>query len=211
MYDGVGALLALALALVPGALYVWAYERQAGGKTIRFSDRVLRFVGGSALFHALLAPLTYWVWSELWPRARDGDPLPWTAWLLALAYVLVPIVTGAYVGARVQRGASWTALLTGPQPAPRAWDYLFHHRSDGWIRLRLKSGEWIGGAFADANGRRSYAASYPEPPDLYLAAGVRVDPETGEFVVNDDGDIELLSGGLLVSWEEVEYLEFTDV
>jgi hypothetical protein len=163
MYDGVGALLALALALVPGALYVWAYERQAGGKTIRFSDRVLRFVGGSALFHALLAPLTYWVWSELWPRARDGDPLPWTAWLLALAYVLVPIVTGAYVGARVQRGASWTALLTGPQPAPRAWDYLFHHRSDGWIRLRLKSGEWIGGAFADANGRRSYAASYPEP------------------------------------------------
>jgi hypothetical protein len=211
MFDGAGALLALALALVPGALYVWAYERQAGGKTVRMSDRVFRFVGGSAIFHALFAPLTYWVWSELWPRAREGRALPWAAWLLALAYVAVPTLAGSFVGSRVQRGVWWSRYLTGPQPAPRAWDYLFHQQVDGWIRLRLKSGEWIGGALADANGRRSYAASFPEPPDLYLAAAVRVDPDTGEFVETPDGEIELLPSGLLVSWDEVEYLELIDV
>jgi Family of unknown function (DUF6338) len=210
MFEEIGAIVALSLALVPGALYVWAYERQAGGKSIGFSDRVVRFVGGSAIFHAAFAPLTYWTWSELWPRVTEGEPLSWAAWLLPITYVLVPIVVGTYIGNSVQRSASWTRLLTGPQPVPRAWDYLFHHQLDGWIRVRLKSGEWIAGAFADANGRRSYAASYPEPQDLYLAAAVHVDPESGEFEVTDDGEIELLPGGLLVRWEEVEYLEFTD-
>ncbi len=210
MTDGFGALVVLAVALIPGALYVWAYERQAGGKGIGFSDRVLRFVGGSAIFHALFAPLTVWLWSDVWPRVRDGSSVSWFLWLVPVAYVVVPIAAGSYVGSCVQRGAWWTRALTGPQPAPRAWDYLFHHQIDGWIRLRLKSGEWIAGAFADANGRRSYAASYPEPQDLYLAAAARVDPETGEFVVTDDDEIELLPGGLLVRWEEVEYLEFTD-
>jgi hypothetical protein len=55
----------------------------------------------------------------------------------------------------------------------------------------------------------SYAAGYPEPQDLYLAASVEVDPETGEFAL-DDGRPQLGPGGLLVRWEEVEYLEFID-
>ena len=70
----------------------------------------------------------------------------------------------------------------------------------------MKSGIWLGGAYADANGRRSYAAGYPEPPDLFLAAAVEVDPETGAFTHDMNGDVALLEGGLLVRWEEVEHL-----
>jgi uncharacterized protein DUF6338 len=58
------ALLVLVLALLPGALYVWAFERLAGAWRVRFSDRVFRFVEVSAVFHALSAPLTYWLWVE---------------------------------------------------------------------------------------------------------------------------------------------------
>jgi hypothetical protein len=74
----------------------------------------------------------------------------------------------------------------------------------------MKSGVWLGGAYADANGRRSYAAGYPEAQDLFLAAAVELDPETGEFVVAADGKVTLLEGGILLRWEEVEHLEFID-
>jgi len=58
----------------------------------------------------------------------------------------------------------------------------------GWVRLRLKGGTWLGGAFATrADGTRSCAAGYPERQDLYLVESVEVDPETGSFLLDDEG------------------------
>ena len=210
MPDTFQAIAVLAVALLPGALNVWAFERQAGRWRIGLSDRLLRFVGGSAIFHAAAAPLTYWVWTDRAPNARTSAPLPWWLWPLVLAYVGVPMLLGTVVGRGVRAEKHWTAWFTGPDPAPRSWDHLFGQKADGWVRLHMKSGGWLGGAFADANGRRSYAAGCPEPQDLYLAAAVELDQETGEFVVDDDGNVPLLEGGLLVRWEEVEHLEFID-
>lgn len=210
MPDTFQAVAVLVVALLPGALYVWAFERQAGRWGVGLSDRLLRFVGGSALFHAAAAPLTYWLWADHWDEIHRGEPVSWWLWPLAVAYVAIPAVGGTVVGRGVRSEKSWTTLFTGPDPAPRAWDHLFGQKADGWVRLRMKSGVWIGGAYADANGRRSYAAGYPEPQDLFLAAAVELDPETGEFVVDDDGNVALLDGGILVRWEDVEHLEFID-
>jgi len=196
--------------LFPGALYVCAFERQAGRWGIGLSDRLLRFVGGSAVFHAVFAPISYWLWAEQWDDIRNGRSVTWWLWFAAVTFVATPAVVGTTVGLGVRRQQSWTRLFTGPDPAPRAWDHLFGRKADGWVRLRLKSGVWLGGAYADANGRRSYAAGYPEPQDLYLAAAIEVDAETGEFAVSDDGQVVLLEGGLLVRWEEAEHLEFID-
>ena len=74
----------------------------------------------------------------------------------------------------------------------------------------MKSGTWIGGVYGTIGGVRSYSAGYPEPQDLFLAVGIEVDPDTGEFTVDEDSDIPLRPGGLLVRWDEVEYLEFID-
>lgn len=52
MPDTFQAIAVFAVALLAGALYVWAFERQAGRWGIGLSDRLLRFVGGSVLFHA---------------------------------------------------------------------------------------------------------------------------------------------------------------
>ena len=210
MPDTFQAVAVLVVALLPGALYVWAFERQAGRWGVGLSDRLLRFVGGSALFHAAAAPLTYWLWADRWDEIHHGEPVSWWLWPLVVAYVAIPAVGGTVVGRGVRSEKSWTTVFTGPDPAPRAWDHLFGQKADGWVRLRMKSGVWIGGAYADANGRRSYAAGYPEPQDLFLAAAVELDPETGAFVVDDDGDVALLDGGILVRWEEVEHLEFID-
>lgn len=210
MPDTFQALSVAAVALLPGALYIWAFERQAGRWGIGLSDRLLRFVGGSALFHAAFAPLTYWLWADQWPDLRAGQPVSWWTWALVVAYVTLPLAVGTGVGLGTRRRYAWARWFTGPDPAPRAWDHLFQHEADGWVRLRLKSGTWLGGAYATENGRQSYTAGYPEQQDMFLAAAVPVDPETGEFQIDDDGNVDLLPGGLLVRWDEVEYLEFID-
>jgi hypothetical protein len=75
--------------------------------------------------------------------------------------------------------------------------------------MRLKSGVWLAGAFAvGLDGGRSYAAGYPEEQDLYLVQTYDVDPESGEFHSNEEGGVIELGRGILVRWNEIEYLEF---
>lgn len=201
------AVAALLVALVPGALYFWSYERIAGRWGANLTDRLFRFIGASALFHAVLAPVTYWFWTTYWPSIVSGDRLPLWIWAFVLAYVVVPVVGGTVVGFGTRDRRNWAKLISGPDPAPRAWDHLFQGKRDGWVRLKLKSGTWVGGAYAtsDADGLQSYTAGYPEDQDLFLSSTRPVDPETGEFL--PDEPVAPLSG-LLVRWEEVEYLEF---
>lgn len=198
----------LLLAVLPGALYSWAFERVVGRWGSGASDRLFRFVGGSAVFHALFAPATWWMWSTQWPLSRVDAP-SWWAWLAALLYVAVPLVAGTSVGWGTRSRKRWALAITGPDPAPRAWDYLFQGPRDGWIRLRLKSGTWLGGAYATSGELKSYASGYPETEDLFIAAGAVLDPATGEFELDGAGR-PILGGGILVRFQEVEYLEFTD-
>lgn len=210
MIDTFQAIAAFMVALVPGALYYWAFERQTGRWGIGLSDRVLRFFGLSALFHVVFAPASYWVWANEWPKVREGEPVSLWLWGVAVLYVALPLVAGSLIGFGTHRDMAWARWFAGPHPAPRAWDYLFEHKGDGWVRLRLKSGAWIGGVYGTIGGVQSYSAGYPEPQDLFLAVAVELDPDTGEFAVDGDGDVPLRPGGLLVRWDEVEYLEFID-
>lgn len=210
MPQSLQAAAVIVVALLPGALYVWSFERQAGRYGIGLSDRVLRFVGGSAVFLAVFAVPLYFLYANYGASIVAGKPVPLPLGFLPLVYVLVPIAAGTLVGYGLKDGWTWAHKITGPDPAPRAWDYLFQHNVDGWIRCKLKSGVWLAGAYAHANGRRSYAAGYPEPQDLYLAASVVVDEASGEFLLDDEGRPQVGVGGLLVRWEEVEYLEFID-
>ncbi|MBA4608035.1 MULTISPECIES: DUF6338 family protein [Aeromicrobium] len=202
------ALGVVLLALLPGALYSWAFERIVGRWGSGASDRLFRFVGGSAVLHALFAPATWWLWSTHLPLAR-ADPPSWWAWPTALLYVAVPLVAGTAVGWGTRSRQRWALAITGPDPAPRAWDHLFQGPRNGWIRLRLKSGTWLGGAYASSGELKSYASGYPEPEDLFLAAVAEVDPATGEFELSGSGR-PILGRGLLVRFQEVEYLEFID-
>jgi hypothetical protein len=204
------ALAVLVIGLLPGALYVWAFERQVGRWGISLSDRVLRFLGTSVLFHTLAAPLTYWLWAEyvVSGRLARGEPLSLWMWLVPVGYAAVPLGLGTLVGEATKRGWAWARLVVGAHPAPRAWDYFFGMEPEGWVRLRLKSDVWVGGALGELEDQRSYAAGYPEEQDLYLVETVEVDPDNGEFVYGEDGRPRLRGSSLLLRWAEVEYLEF---
>jgi len=210
------ALAVLLLAFLPGALYVWAFEREAGGWGLGLTDRLLRFVGVSAVFHALAAPLTYMGYKDfiVTGHLAHAVNLSIWLWLVPLVYVAVPTVAGSIVGSAASAGKRWTRYIVGRSPAPRAWDHLFSPQDlSGWIRLKLKNGDWIVGAYGRSGSRRirSYAAGYPDAQDLYLVETAECERETGRFVVDSEGKIKLRGAGVLIRWEEVLYLEFVDV
>ena len=208
-FEGLAVVL---LALLPGALYVWSFERLVGSWGIGLSDRILRFVGFSALFLVLFAPLVALAAGRYVRAGWEPREFSIGLWLAVAAYVAIPIAAGWIVGSATVRRRGWTRFITGPAPAPRAWDHLFGSRPDGWIRLRLRSGVWVGGVFSTgADGRLgSYASGYPYERELFLHEIVLVDPDTGTFEFDERGAVKVVESGLLIRWEEVEYLEFID-
>lgn len=199
------ALAVVLVALLPGGLFMWAVERLAGRYGIGFSDRLLRFVGVSVMLHVVAAPVTYKLWYDYFrAEARPEDTLlPLWLWPVAGAYVAVPILLGTLLGVGLRK---WDlpALIAGANPAPTAWDHVLSANPDGWIRMKLKSGAWIGGAYAE----ESYAGGYPEPADMFVSEAVEIDPQTGEFVRDPRGQPVLKGYGFIVRWAEIEYLEF---
>ena len=127
MPDTLQGILVIVLALLPGALYTWAFEQQAGPWSIGLPDRVLRFIGSSAVVHAFLAPATYELWRRFIEpgRVAHGEALPPAVWLVPIVYVVLPTLAGRRVGIATRRRKHWSTLITGATPAPTAWDHIF--------------------------------------------------------------------------------------
>src|SRR4051794_34587668 len=113
MPDTFQALGVLVLALLPGALYVWSFERLVGAWGIGFSDRALRFVGVSAVLHALAAPVTYRLYLTYVGSGRLlGGQADVAVWVASLVYVGCPIALGSLVGVGTLRRWRWAAYIT---------------------------------------------------------------------------------------------------
>src|SRR5881396_2666344 len=87
------------IALLPGSLYVWSFERLAGAWGVKLSDRLFRFVGASTVFHASIVPVSFWFWRH-WVhsgRLSSGD-VPLWLWTFPVLYVGLPIAAGTAVG-----------------------------------------------------------------------------------------------------------------
>lgn len=68
----------------------------------------------------------------------------------------------------------------------------------------------MGGVYATENrDLASYASGYPHAQDLYLAETIEVSPDSGE-VMEENGRPVLRGVGLLIRWEEIEFLEFIE-
>jgi hypothetical protein len=205
------ALLLFVFAVLPGALYVWAFEQQAGRWGSTTSDRLQRFFGASAIFLVVALPFLYQAYRTVIRPGHltNGAALPWWYWLGPAIFVAVPVVSGRVVGRATLRRSRWSRFITGPSPAPRAWDHLFARtEADGWLILRLKSGQWMGGLWgtSETSSLTSYAAGYPEQQDLFISDLAEM--EDGAFLVDEQGRPSLTGVGLLVRWDEVEYAKF---
>ena len=205
------------LAVLPGALFTWSFEREVGNWGAGLADRVYRFVGFSAMFHAALAWPEYLLWKTYLhvPNADEtgfhdvftsGSPIDrWMA-LVPVLYVGLPVLLGFLAARSVRRGGWLGRILVGRNPAPRAWDDLFWRGPALVVRLKLKDGEWIGGLFGDD----SYASGYPEPQDLLLEEAYEI-ADDGTFAQGaNPEDFVSLGSSILISWSEVQFLEAFD-
>lgn len=224
MPDTLESLGVFLLAVLPGAMYVWSFERVVGRWGIGLSDRVLRFAAASTVFLAIFAWPLYELRSEYLHhpvidasgqrvyvnQVADAEDLPIWLFALPMLYVALPIAAGTAVGRSVRAGSSaWRRvglLLAGRDPAPRAWDYVFSSRPAAAVRMRLKpDGPWLGGFYGD----RSYAAGYPEEAqDIYLEQAFAMDQSDGSFVRDADGRPVELGTAVLIRWDEVLFMEF---
>lgn len=188
------ALLVLLLAVLPGAMFTFGFERQAGAFGVTLADRVLRFVAVSTAFTAAYAWPVFLARNPLLSGDLDAGRFA-LLWVSAVVGLSLPLVCGTTIGAlyatrRTRAGWPWLrrGLLTpdretrllrwvlGPDPAPRAWDHVFSERPTAYLRVRTTSGGWVGGAFAS----ESYAGGFPQDGDLYIEEAWPVD-EQGLF------------------------------
>ncbi|MFD8320710.1 DUF6338 family protein [Kitasatospora purpeofusca] len=208
------ALAVTVIAVLPGALYTFALERQIAINRAGLTDRVIRLTAISVVVHTVLLPLTLWLYRSVWVSGRLArPPVPWSLWAALLPYLVLPLAAGAAVGAGVRRRRRWALAVHGRTREPRAWDALFGRSPSAWLRVRLKDVEagsngWLLGAFArDHRGLLDSSASgYPEPQDLYLCE-TAVSDEHGHFVLGGDGKPQLRGIGVLVAWENITYIE----
>jgi hypothetical protein len=196
--DTLEALGVFLLAVLPGAVYIWSFERVVGRWGIGLSDRVLRFIAASAVFLALFFAPLYFLRADYVhhrivdksghvhyeDRLADARSVPWWLFLVPAGYLLLPAALGTAAGRAVRaQPGFWRGVgrvVAGRDPAPRAWDYLFSSEPAAAVRMKLKSdGPWLGGFF----GAESYAAGYPEEPqDLYLEETFAMNQDDGSFI-----------------------------
>lgn len=199
-------------AVLPGAMFAWLFEREAGGGMgTKTSDRVLRFGGVSACIHLLLAPLTYWIYRDfIATGALSHARAPLWLWPVAACYILPPAAGGWLLGYGVSKRWPWTRLFVGNGPHPTAWDYLFSKAEQtGFVRIQTTSNSWFFGAYTTSptSGLASYAAGFPHDADLYLAVTFRCD-DNGWPIPNEDGQLQPMDLGLLIRRDEVAFLQF---
>lgn len=192
--DSLAGLLILVVAVLPGSIFTWAYERQVGSYGVDLADRVLRFVAVSVIFHLAMGWLEFFVYRSTLAghSALDSGEFG-VVWLGALIIVAVPagvgtLLGGLYATRTARTGWRWIRnhispeqearlllALLGRTPAPRAWDDLFSERPNAYLRIRLDNDRWLAGRFSEG----SYAGGFPHDTDLYLEQAWEVDQETG--------------------------------
>lgn len=200
------ALAVALIAITPGATYTFAYERQAGAYGAHLSDRLVRFLVASGLFHAALAGPEFAIIERV---ERDGHG--WITWwqveAAAVFYFAVPYLVGLILGWATKNDHAWARWIVGSSRHPRAWDHLWSRNRPLIVRIKLSTGDHLAGIFEPSTqGIESYAAGYGEDADLYLSRQLRVDPETGAFEIDADGSPVLYDPptGLLVRAGDVE-------
>ncbi|CNG18019.1 Uncharacterised protein [Mycobacterium tuberculosis] len=113
-------------------------------------------------------------------------------WAILVLIVLIPSVV-AWAEARLTA----RRLRSRYDPTPTAWDALFRDRGACFVRIRLKSGAWVGGWL----GPDSAVSAYPNEADIYLQSQYRMKPD-GSF-----GDKVNGTCGVYVRASDIEVVE----
>ncbi|WP_405763326.1 MULTISPECIES: DUF6338 family protein [unclassified Streptomyces] len=192
MVPGTVQQLAILLVLVlPGVFYQAVREHLRGAVAAEQEpqNRIVRAIAAGALLDTVYAVVAG-------PRLvglLTGDGAGPLAGVMkhprqaGLAALLLVVVVPAGI-ARAESAWGRRRRRARYEPTPTAWDALFRDRGSCFVRVRLKSGLWVGGWL----GAQSAVSAFPQPGDLYLQSQYRMAPD-GRFLgrVPDTGGVYL--------------------
>jgi hypothetical protein len=189
--------LALFLAFfLPGFVTTTVWRLLIPEERIDFGKDLPRIIGYSALHYS----------ATLWLVLMTPAGLP----RLIAAYVVVLVLPSLWPPLLViiRDPERWLSRFTSGQmsdflikPQARPWDIVVDSlQAEGgcWIRIRLKTGRWIGGTL----GARGRYATYPDGDQLYLAEEIEFD-DSGKML-----GLMPKTRGVLVEASAVEFMEF---
>jgi len=197
--DKIGAPETFALFLaffIPGFVMSTVWGLMVPSDRTDFSKDLPRMIGYSVLHYAG----TLWLVFVIPP----GVPR------LIAAYVVVLVVPALWplLLVTVRDRERWTSRITSGdllndliKSSPRPWDDVlesFDASGGCWVRIRLKSGTWIGGAL----GKGSRYSTYPDDEQLYLCEEIEFN-EAGDAL-----DFVKHTKGVFVAGSEIEFMEF---
>jgi Family of unknown function (DUF6338) len=115
------ALAIVTIAVIPGSMYTWAYEREASAFGVTLADRTLRFIAISLLFHLALGWPEYALYRVALAGPRFGVGQFAAVWGAIVLVVALPAVMGTVLGGLYATRNSREGLGSDPQSAkPRA-------------------------------------------------------------------------------------------
>ncbi|MFF4237804.1 DUF6338 family protein [Actinomadura geliboluensis] len=191
------------LLILPGVTYQFVRERSRGLHPAHkdLGERILRALTASAVLDTVYVIIGGgWVVHLFYDRRKgwlSGAASDYRLTALTALTLLTVIPAVAAWGVSLWGGRRRTATY---DVTPTAWDDAFKDRAHCFIRVRLKSGQWVGGWY----GEHSYASSYPQTADLYLQTAWEIS-STGRF----RKPLEQ-SGGIYVRMDEIECLDFIE-
>ena len=174
------------LFIVPGFISIKIYNLLQPSNHIESSKLVIDAITYSGINYAFLAIPIYFV--------EKGQLLSNCPFLYYLFYVLVFIIFPAVLPFLLLRIRKSKGCATLPHPTGKAWDYVFQNAPESWVKVTLKDGTIIGGAYSG----NSFASSSPEPMQLYLSEHWIMSEEGGfERKVNNTTGILILNSDIV--------------
>jgi hypothetical protein len=207
------------VAILPGALYVWAYERQASAYGVTLADRTLRFIAVAVIFHLVLGWPEYALYRLAFTTDGFGAAQFAAAWFAILLLVVLPSGVGTTLGglyASRSTRVGWAGIRNhlspeaedrllrialGRTPAPRAWDHLFSDRPFAYLRVTTEAGDTIAGLFSS----QSYAGGFPHEADLLLEEAWQLSDD-GETLEQPLGYPVYIAASQ-IAWVEIDKME----
>lgn len=193
-------LVIFVLVVFPGLVFQ-GVRTAVGGERLGAGQVALRTVEAIVVGVSLWLCYGLLLGPELQGVAQDPVRSPRLVSLLGLAgLVIIPAALGTAREHRhlsLSRRRPFVTRASGFTSVPTAWDAAAPYRT-GWVRIRLATGDWVGGWIGSAG----YVSTYPEARDVFIDHQWRLTKD-GAFesvVENGDGIWVGVPTGSIVEW-----------
>lgn len=182
-------------AVTPGFIAIQVYALKCPGQKKDVTSSLVEVVTYSV---ANLSVWSWWVFSIIRLPFVQIHPLEFTAAFLVVCLVSPVLLSLGWYWLRTKHLHHKFGV---DHPTQRGWEFFVRHHREFWVLFHLKNGKHLGGYF----GGKSFAATYPQEPELYVEEVWRVD-ERGEFVEMVEGTL-----GSVIRIADCERVEFFQV